>query len=85
MTSNHDWVPDQDHGSAALLALQRMLIQTVDDRILLFPAWPADWDVSFRLHAPKRTVVEGVYRDGRLERLEVTPAERRNDVAVIEP
>ena len=69
----------------ALLALQRMLIQTVGDRVLLFPAWPADWDVSFRLHAPKRTVVEGVYRDGTLERLEVTPSERRDDVEVIGP
>ncbi|MEI2723961.1 MAG: hypothetical protein V9H26_10600 [Verrucomicrobiota bacterium] len=50
---NYDWTPDQDHPSVAMIALQKMLIQCVGDRILLFPTWPADWDVEFKLHAPK--------------------------------
>lgn len=80
---NFDWVPDQDHGSVAMIALQRMLLQCEGDKILLFPAWPKDWDVDFKLHAPKGTLVRGVWRDGRLQQLEVTPAARMRDVIVV--
>ena len=31
------------------IALQRMLVQEAGDKILLLPAWPADWDVDFKL------------------------------------
>ena len=44
------------------------------------PAWPKDWDVEFKLHAPFQTTVEGVYRDGKLLRLRVTPIERQTDL-----
>jgi hypothetical protein len=57
-----------------------MVMQTDGDRIYVLPAWPADWDVSFKLHAPRNTVVEGVYRHGKLEQLKVTPSARRADV-----
>lgn len=80
---NFDWIPDQDHGSVGMMALQTMLMQADGDRILLFPAWPQEWDVEFKLHAPHQTTVEGVYRAGRLERLRVTPAERAQDVQVM--
>ena len=52
------------------------------DRILLLPAWPKDWDVSFKLHAPRQTTVECDFRNGRIERLAVTPPERKGDVVV---
>ncbi len=77
---NFDWIPDQDHGGNGLMALQTMLLQTDGRKILLFPAWPADWDVEFKLHAPFRTTVEGLYRAGKLESLKVTPPEREADV-----
>lgn len=80
-----DWIPDQCHGGAGLIAVQAMLMQCEGKRILLFPAWPKDWDVEFRLHAPFNTTVEGSYRDGRLERLQVTPESRASDVEVIAP
>ena len=60
-----------------------MLIQPRGDKILLLPAWPREWNVSFRLHAPKNTVVEGEYRDGKMVRLEVTPESRRGDVQLM--
>jgi hypothetical protein len=82
---NFDWVPDQDHGSNGVMALQTMLMQCEGRRILLMPAWPRGWDVEFKLHAPYRTTVEGAYRDGRIQRLRVTPAERRKDVTVLSP
>jgi hypothetical protein len=77
---NADWIPDQDHGAVAMIALQRMLMQCEGRSILALPAWPKDWDVRFKLHAPGRTVVELDYRRGRVERLEVTPPQRRDDV-----
>ncbi|MDQ1256000.1 MAG: hypothetical protein QG656_595, partial [Candidatus Hydrogenedentes bacterium] len=77
---NFDWIPDQDHGSSGIAALQYMLLQPMGDKILLLPAWPKNWDVDFKLHAPKNTVVEGVYRNGQLERLTVTPKSREQDI-----
>ncbi len=37
---NFDWIPDQDHGSVTMIALQRMLMQCEDEKIYLLPAWP---------------------------------------------
>jgi alpha-L-fucosidase 2 len=66
--------------------LQQMLIQAdKDDRILLFPAWPADFDVEFKVHAQYNTVIEGKYSDGTLESLKVTPSSRKDDVVFINP
>lgn len=79
---NFDWMPDQDHGTGAMSALQRMLVQYEGDKIYVLPAWPKDWNVSFKLHAPKNTTVQGVYRGGKLKSLTVTPAARRKDVVV---
>jgi hypothetical protein len=77
---NYDWVPDQDHGGVLTKTLQAMLLQTDGQRIFLLPAWPKDWNVEFKLHAPHKTVVEGVYRDGKLAFLKVTPESRRTAV-----
>jgi hypothetical protein len=48
--------------------------------IRLLPAWPKEWNVEFRLHAPGRTVVEGRIENGEVRELRVTPESRRNDV-----
>jgi hypothetical protein len=77
---NYDWIPDQDHGSVLLKTLQAMVLQPDGRAIHLMPAWPKDWNVDFKLHAPYNTTVEGSYIHGRFERLAVTPAGRRNDV-----
>ncbi len=77
---NYDWTPDQDHGGVLMKTLQAMLLQTDGQKIFLLPAWPKRWDVDFKLHAPQQTVVEGVYRGGKVQSLRVTPASRRADV-----
>jgi hypothetical protein len=59
-----------------------MLLQHSGDKILLLPAWPKDWDVSFKLHAPRQTTVEVVYRGGKIEKLDVLPKERRKDITL---
>jgi hypothetical protein len=78
---NYDWTPDQDHGTVAMTALQRMLLQYEGESIYLLPAWPKKWNVEFKLHAPDKTVVEGVYRNGRLQTLNCTPDSRKKDIA----
>ena len=79
---NFDWLPDQDHGSNLMTTTQLMLMQCYDDKIYLLPAWPREWNVSFKLHAPRQTTVECVYRDGAVSSLTVTPASRRADVVM---
>jgi hypothetical protein len=79
---NFDWCPDQCHGSNLLDTVHRMLLQCDDGKIRLLPCWPKEWDVSFRLHAPQRTVVECEFRGGRLVRFSVTPLARQQDVVL---
>jgi hypothetical protein len=83
-----DWVPDLDHGGSGAICLQEMLMQVDPSNaeqspsgiIRLFPAWPLDWDVDFKLHAPGGTIVSVQFQGGRLVRLETTPAARRADI-----
>ena len=82
---NFDWIPDQDHGSNTMTALQRMVLQTAGDRILLLPAWPRQWNASFRLHAPKNTTIEARVQDGKVLDLKITPESRRKDVVICQP
>jgi len=81
---NFDWIPDQDHGNNILTTLQYMLLQSEGKKIYLLPAWPKDWNVDFKLHAPLKTTIEGVYRDGKIAELNVTPPERKADIVVLE-
>jgi len=75
-----DWTPDHNHGGSGMIGLQEMLLQTDDKKIILFPSWPKDWDVHFKLHAPYNTTIEATIRNGKLEKLEVLPKEREKDV-----
>ena len=80
---NYDWTPDQDHGGVLMKAFQAMLMQTDGQKIFLLPAWPNNWDVEFKLHAPQRTTVIGTYRNGKMESLRVNPQSRRLDIVVV--
>ncbi len=77
---NFDWLPDQDHGSNIMLTLQHMLLATDGEKLILLPAWPRDWNVSFKLHAPRQTVIEVKLMNGEIAELKVTPGSRRKDV-----
>jgi hypothetical protein len=48
-----DWVPDHNWGGSGMIGIQEMLLQVDGDKIHLFPAWPKNRDVHFKLHAPK--------------------------------
>ena len=80
MWTGFDSIPDQDHGVNILTTLHNMLLQSDGNKIYVLPAWPKNWNVSFKLHAPSNTTVEGVVKAGKLEKLIVTPASRTKDV-----
>jgi alpha-L-fucosidase 2 len=79
----NDYIPDEDNGGNGMLGLQLMLMQTVERKILLLPAWPRGWNATFKLHAPFNTTVEGTVRGGKVEGLKVVPAERAKDVEIL--
>lgn len=82
------WPPDIDHapdhnwGGMAMIGLQEMLMQTGDERILLLPGWPEDWQVDFKLHAPQQTVIEAEVANSRVQNVTVAPAMRESDLIV---
>jgi hypothetical protein len=82
---NYDWTPDQDHGGILMKAFQSLLMQAdpYSKKIYLFPAWPKEWNVEFKLHAPYNTTIEGEFRDGKIEVLNVTPSSRKEDVIIM--
>jgi len=78
----HDWVPDHNWGGSGMIGLQEMLMQTIGDQIMLFPAWPKDWDVDFKLHAPRNTTVECRLENGEVTKLQVVPETRSKDIII---
>jgi hypothetical protein len=77
-----DSCPDFDHFGSGSIALERMLVQEAGDKVILLPAWPKDWDVDFKLHLARMTVVTGTVRDGKLVKWDIQPASRKKDVTV---
>jgi hypothetical protein len=75
-----DWTPDHNWGGSGMIGLQEMLMQTDDKKIQLFPAWPKQWDVHFKLHAPFHTTIEATLSKGKLVQFIVMPKERTKDV-----
>lgn len=80
----YDWAPDHNWGGSGMIGLQEMLLQAVGEKIHLFPAWPIEWNVHFKLHAPGNTTVEAELKDGELVGLTVIPEERRKDIELPE-
>ena len=78
-----DWAPDHNWGGSGMIGLQEMLMQVAGDRILLLPAWPAGWDVDFKMHAPRETTVEARAESGRMTFLKVTPEQRQDDAVLM--
>ncbi len=78
-----DWTPDHNWGGSGMIGLQEMLMQVDGKKILLFPAWPKEWDVHFKLHAPYQTTVEGTLKNGKLIDLKILPKERTEDIKIM--
>ena len=63
-----------------MIGMQEMLMQEADGKIYLFPAWPREWDVRFRLHASRGITVEAELKDGQVVNVKVTPKDRQVDL-----
>lgn len=79
----YDWTPDHNWGGSGMIALQDMLLQTNGEDIYILPAWPKDWDVHFKLHAPGNTTVECRLEKGEVKMLKVLPEERAKNVTLL--
>ena len=56
----YDWAPDCNKGGAAMIGLQEMLLQEKPNgEVILFPAWPKNIKVKFRLKATGGRTIEG--------------------------
>lgn len=64
-----DWASDLNRGGAGMIGLQEMLLQeTPDGELLLFPAWPHEWNCRFRLHTLDGRTVEAGIENGEIIR-----------------
>lgn len=79
----YDWTPDHNWGGSGMIGLQEMLLQTNGKQILLFPAWPKEWNVHFKLHAPGKTTVEVTLKGGEVKDLKVLPENRKKDIIIM--
>ena len=82
VTYPFDAFPDMDHGGCSMIGLQEMLMQTPGNKIILFPAWPKEWDADFKLYAPQQTIVETSVRNGKIVSLKILPEVRMKDVVI---
>lgn len=78
----YDAVPDIDHGANILNTLQLMAFQIDGEKIHILPAWPKEWNVTFKFNAPHDTTVECVFSNGEITKLEVSPIIREKDIIV---
>ena len=79
----YDWTPDHNWGGSGMIGLQEMLLQTNGEQIFLFPAWPKEWDIHFKLHAPGETTVEATLKDGKVTDLKVLPESRKKNIIIM--
>jgi hypothetical protein len=82
-TSRSDYLPCEDTGAAAMSGLQYMLLQCNGSEIRPLPAWPASWNVDFKLSAPSNTSVRLVLQGGVVTQVTISPPARTNDL--VEP
>eukprot|EP01050_Picozoa_sp_SAG11_P023853 SAG11_NODE_4919_length_1722_cov_1.612446_2_plen_239_part_00 len=69
----------------ASAALNYMLVQedfSSTHKLTLLPAWPCDWDVTFKVNAALQTTIVGKVVQGALT-YDVAPPSRRSDVRVM--
>jgi alpha-L-fucosidase 2 len=79
-STRNDYLPTEDTGGAAMLALQYMALQCVGNQIQILPAWPNEWNVDLKLNAPNNTTVRLVLTNEAITTLTVTPAASTNNL-----
>jgi hypothetical protein len=65
-----DWAPDHNRGGAGMIGLQEMLLQEKPNgELMLFPAWPREWNCHFRLYTSDGRAVEASLKNGKTEKV----------------
>ena len=82
---NPDSCPDFDHFGSGATALQRMLVQETEEKIILLPAWPRNWDVSFKLCLRGNGTIEGEVKNGSLTQWDIFPKELSEKLVIHDP
>jgi len=77
---NFDYMPDQTQAGNFMTTINKMILQSEGKDIYLLPAWPKDWNVKFKLHAPHRTVVQGEWKNGNWTDIRTTPRQRKSNI-----
>lgn len=77
-----DYIPDLDSGGAFTMGLQNMMLQNVNHQILVLPAFPASWNVDFKLHAFDNTTVRVISKGTEIKQMDVSPLSRKKDVVL---
>jgi hypothetical protein len=75
-----DYIPDLDNGGVFSIGLQNMLLQNVEDKIYVLPAFPESWNVDFKLHAFDNTTVRIKSKGTTISSLAVFPQSRKKDI-----
>lgn len=83
--SRPDWAPCPEFGGILQSTMQYMLWNWKGDKIYICPAWPKDWDCSFKFRGPRNTVVSGTVTDGSVRVDSVIPESRRKDLVIRAP
>ncbi len=79
-----DWVPDHDNGSVAQQTIQAMLVQSYRDSVLLFPAFPENWDAEFKLYTAEGVKIEAARKDGSVQIRNTAPSVPGKDIGQID-
>lgn len=82
-----DWHPSLDHYSVMRNGLIYALLQPLDDAddgMLLFPAWPCEWDVDLKLWGPRQTLVQAKMVNGVVTEFHVEPQSRNDSVRILQ-
>lgn len=65
----YDSLPDTDHGANIQIQLQEMILQKKGKKVYLLPAFPKEWNCSFRLWLDSNSYVECEYSQGKIKNL----------------
>jgi hypothetical protein len=76
--------PITDHGGVYLAGLRYMLLQNDASKTFVFPAWPCEWPVSFRLHTSNSTIVTVDYQGPGKLSIQVQPESQTQNVHVVQ-
>lgn len=79
---NYDYTPDQCHAGNYMNTIQTMLVQAESNDIYLVPAWPAEWNVKFKLHVPGDKQVEGEWKNGEMVSVKKHPESSNTNIII---